>query len=143
MTTKMITCSMCGHSFDPNEHQTCEACPLKSGCQLTCCPHCGYESVNIHGSRLARLFMRLTSRKGAASNSENMTLANAPLDHRLKIVEYTSSLPLEKQIHLQAYGLMSGCDVEVLQHAPVTIVRIDHTELALENNLAMDVQVDM
>ena len=50
-----ITCSMCGHHFNPAEHIACAACPLQGGCQLVCCPACGYEMVDPSRSGLARL----------------------------------------------------------------------------------------
>jgi hypothetical protein len=49
---------MCGHRFDPAVHIACQACPLQNGCQLTCCPVCGFEMVNPDRSILARLARR-------------------------------------------------------------------------------------
>jgi Fe2+ transport system protein FeoA len=43
---------------------------------------------------------------------------------------------------LQAYGLAPGHCVRILQHSPVTIVQIEHTELALEGGLARQVEVE-
>lgn len=38
-------CGFCGRTFEPDEGQpTCASCPLKGGCQLVRCPHCGYEN---------------------------------------------------------------------------------------------------
>lgn len=38
-------CGFCGQSFQPDEGQpTCRSCPLKGGCQMVRCPHCGYEN---------------------------------------------------------------------------------------------------
>jgi hypothetical protein len=54
----MITCTMCGHRFDPAAHTACHSCPLQRGCQLTCCPACGFEMVNPDRSILARLAKR-------------------------------------------------------------------------------------
>jgi hypothetical protein len=58
---QMITCSMCGHRFDPASHSGCRSCPLQSGCQLVCCPACGFETVNPDRSILARLAKRWLS----------------------------------------------------------------------------------
>jgi rubredoxin len=39
------TCGFCGRVFAEDEGQpTCGSCPLKGGCQLVRCPHCGYEN---------------------------------------------------------------------------------------------------
>jgi Fe2+ transport system protein FeoA len=43
---------------------------------------------------------------------------------------------------LQAYGLAPGRSVLVLQHAPVTVVRIDHTDLAFERHLSAGIVVE-
>jgi hypothetical protein len=38
-------CGFCGRSFAPDAGQpTCLSCPLKGGCHLVRCPHCGYEN---------------------------------------------------------------------------------------------------
>jgi hypothetical protein len=57
----MMTCTMCGHRFDPTKHTACRSCPLQRGCQLTCCPVCGFEMVNPERSILARLVKRVIS----------------------------------------------------------------------------------
>jgi hypothetical protein len=57
-TTATLTCTMCGHTFDPSGHAACGACPLQRGCQLVCCPACGFEMVNPDRSALARLAAR-------------------------------------------------------------------------------------
>jgi Fe2+ transport system protein FeoA len=49
---------------------------------------------------------------------------------------------IEQQTQLQAYGLIAGRMVRVVQHAPVTVVQIDQTELALEGELADGIQVE-
>jgi hypothetical protein len=39
------TCGFCGRDFMEDEAQpTCAGCPLRGGCQLVRCPHCGYEN---------------------------------------------------------------------------------------------------
>ena len=57
-SAEMITCSMCGHIFDPQVHLACQSCPLQKGCQLVCCPACGYEMVDIRKSALAQAARR-------------------------------------------------------------------------------------
>jgi Fe2+ transport system protein FeoA len=42
---------------------------------------------------------------------------------------------------LQAYGLIPGDWVYVVQQKPVTVVQIEHLELALEGDLARQVEV--
>jgi len=58
-----ITCTMCGHVFDPAEYTSCAGCPLQKGCQLVCCPVCGFEMVDPQQSVLARLVMNFLEHK--------------------------------------------------------------------------------
>lgn len=140
--SQLMRCAMCGHRFDPKEHSSCESCPLSSGCQLTCCPACGYETVDVERSSLARLFARLLFKEKDEQQAYEMSLVDVPPGCWAKIVNYSSLISIEKQAHLQAYGLVDGHAVRVIQHSPVTVVQVDHTELALEKSLASAVQVE-
>ncbi|MEW6582243.1 MAG: FeoA family protein [Actinomycetota bacterium] len=42
---------------------------------------------------------------------------------------------------LQAYGLVPGRRVHVLQHAPVTVVEVEHAQVAFERCLACGIRV--
>lgn len=53
------------------------------------------------------------------------------------------NLPADWQERLLKYGLAPGRQVIVLQQRPVTILQIDHTELALECDLARAIQVEI
>jgi len=50
-------------------------------------------------------------------------------------------MPSIRRAHLQAYGLIPDDWVRVVQHSPVTVIQIDQTELALENSLASQIEV--
>jgi Fe2+ transport system protein FeoA len=52
-------------------------------------------------------------------------------------------MPAERYAQLRAYGLAPGCQVFVLQHTPITVIRIDHLELALEHSLVKEIQVNL
>jgi len=54
MAETVFMCPMCGHCFDPAAHGACRACPLRQGCQVLCCPDCGYQTLDPARSRLAR-----------------------------------------------------------------------------------------
>ncbi len=58
MSTKLLTCTMCGENFDPATHTACQSCPLQKGCSLVCCPRCGFEMVDVSQSRLASFVSR-------------------------------------------------------------------------------------
>jgi uncharacterized C2H2 Zn-finger protein len=38
----LFSCPLCGGRFSHGE-QVCSACPLKPGCDVVGCPHCGYQ----------------------------------------------------------------------------------------------------
>ena len=145
-----VTCAMCGQVFDPSEYRTCAACPLKSGCQLACCPNCGFETVDPEQSVLARTFANLIG-KGSQDKRQKMekmnTLTNVALQFGTKLTElpvgaeaqilnFSQEISDERKAQLQAYGIVPGSSIRVKQHKPVTIIQVDHTELAFETELA-------
>lgn len=82
MMESQITCSFCGHAFDPADAQAaCQTCPLQNGCRLVRCPACGFEMVDPRSSRLARLAARLFARK----HSVDQALDKPAIDEREKI----------------------------------------------------------
>lgn len=52
-----MICPLCGFEFDETDHACQAVCPLAAvqGCQLVCCPNCGYQMVDERKSGLARL----------------------------------------------------------------------------------------
>jgi len=57
----MITCPLCGVEFDELGLSCVGVCPLAAiqGCQLVCCPNCGYQMVDERKSGLAQLLRRV------------------------------------------------------------------------------------
>ncbi len=51
-----FVCPLCGSRFTPGE-RACSACPLAGGCDIVCCPHCGYTFPG--SSRIATWIGRL------------------------------------------------------------------------------------
>jgi Fe2+ transport system protein FeoA len=156
MKGHLYTCSMCGHQFDVSSHLACSACPLNKGCNLVCCPKCGYNSIDTRGSILARLASGLfASRPGGRRGrrrhhrrnwrNENAptTLADVPAGLGAIVVGFSVDFPAERRAFLQAYGLIPDYKVRVLQHAPVMVIQVDNTELALEEDLARGIQVKL
>ncbi len=39
-----MKCLLCGFEFSPKEAQ-CSGCAVSKGCNVICCPHCGYHMV--------------------------------------------------------------------------------------------------
>lgn len=69
------------------------------------------------------------------------TLADVPQGCKAKVVGFTQYIPPARLSHFQALGLIPGHQVRVLQHSPVTVVQIEHTELAFERELAQEIQI--
>jgi Fe2+ transport system protein FeoA len=146
MSAALFACPLCGHRFNAAEHAACRACPLHGACSLVCCPACGHTTIDAERSRLARWFASLrprpAQRAAALSTTEGCTLAEVPPGRRARVLEM-GGLPLGQRERLQAYGLAPGRWLSVLQHSPVTVVQVDHTELAFERELAAKVRVEL
>lgn len=143
-TAACVACAMCGTVFDPAETSACASCPLGAGCALACCPACGYSSVDVRRSRLARVATRVAHRaaalRRATSPEPGTTLAETGCGERIRI-ERLDDLPAWQERQLAAYGIAPGRRVDVVQSSPVVIVRIEHAEVALEPRLARGIQV--
>ena len=132
-----VSCAMCGHRFDPQEASICASCPLGKGCSLVCCPSCGYSAPDPARSTLVRLAARAAA--GFAGGRRvpagpGATLAQAAPGSRVTI-ETLEQVPVRERDQLLAYGIAPGHVVDVLQIRPVTIVRVEHAELAFETTL--------
>jgi hypothetical protein len=57
------------------------------------------------------------------------------------VVGFLDGFPADRRAYLQAYGLAKNDWVTVVQHSPVTVIQLEHTELALESDLAGGIQV--
>ena len=83
----------------------------------------------------------LAPKKKKPWDGQVSSLANAPLDTWVVVTKYMPGIPPERYAQLRAYGLAPGCKVIVLQHSPITVIRIDQLELALERSLVKEIQV--
>lgn len=70
-----------------------------------------------------------------------MTLTDVSPGTKVQVAGFSGDLSPHQQEHLQAYGLVAGRGVRVLQHSPVTVVQVEHMELAMEKELACKVWV--
>ena len=54
-------CPLCGCDFDETDHSCAGKCPMAAiqGCNLICCPNCGYQMVDESKSAAAKLLRRL------------------------------------------------------------------------------------
>jgi Fe2+ transport system protein FeoA len=154
MMATQFTCPLCGHGFDPAAHLACRTCPLHTGCRLVCCPSCGHTTVDQGQSRLVRWITGFLDRTSAQQQDRSTVvqlteqvcgsqcaLTDLPLDRRARVVD-VSALPAAQREQLQGYGILPGCVLRVTQRTPVTVVQIEHTELAIETEVARAVCVE-
>lgn len=83
-----------------------------------------------------------TCRQPAGGQDVPLTLADIPPGSQAEIAAFLEGLSDERQAHLRAYGLSAGSRVQVKQHQPVTVIQVDHTELAMESALARKIRVE-
>jgi Fe2+ transport system protein FeoA len=135
---ELVSCAMCGHRFDPHETNLCASCPLGKGCSLVCCPNCGYSVPDPSRSTVVGLAARAAAalaRRRRARAVPRSTLAHAAPGSQATI-ETLEHVPARQREQLLAYGVAPGRVVDVLQTRPVTIVRVEHAELAFETALS-------
>jgi Fe2+ transport system protein FeoA len=138
-----ITCGMCGHHFDPGVRSSCAACPLNTGCPVACCPACGYAAIDPERSWSGRLLSSFAHRRHGAARHRppaEATLADLPCGARASVQDL-DALPSRSRERLHAYGVTPGKTLEVIQTAPVTVIRVGHLELAFEPDLAGGIRV--
>ena len=116
---------------------------MKKGCTLICCPQCGYEMVNIQQSKIVQMVRRFLPRKRETSMMHNHNLGEIKPGEQAKVLGFNNAIPMDKRSHRQSYGLIPGKMVRVIQHSPVTIIQVEHTELAIEREMAKEIQVDV
>ena len=137
----LVSCPMCAHRYDPAAGASCDSCPMHSGCALTCCPACGYSTVDPGRSALVGLGRRLARRLGLGRpDRAASTLAEIQPGRRAQVAAL-DDLPLARREQLAAYGLSAGRWVDVVQQSPVTVVRVEHIDLAFEADIARRVRV--
>jgi Fe2+ transport system protein FeoA len=71
-----------------------------------------------------------------------LTLAETPTGAWATVREIGSLSPARRD-HLHAYGIVPGRLLRVIRQANVSIVEVEHTELALEAEIARGVLVEL
>lgn len=134
---------MCGTTYDPSTHPGCAQCPVHRGCELTCCPACGYSTVDPSRSTLVGWVVsnwpwRHRGRRRPAGRRS--TLADLHPGSEAVVAGYRAMAPARRR-RLEALGLGVGERVIIRQQSPATIVRVDRSELAIERELASQIAV--
>jgi predicted Zn-ribbon and HTH transcriptional regulator len=66
-----MNCPLCGYEFDETALTCAAACPMAQvqGCNLVCCPNCGYQMVDERKSGLAQFLRRALKIPGREERS--------------------------------------------------------------------------
>lgn len=75
-------------------------------------------------------------------SSGQQTLAALLPGCQSRVAGFGPALSPEQRAHLQAYGVIPGHVIQVVQHNPVTVAQIEHTELALEAGVAEQIWLE-
>ncbi len=136
-----VACPLCGTEFDPSSDRSCESCPMAGSCTLTCCPRCGYTTVDVSRSRWARgLDSLLNAPRKLKQKAPDSVLSLGP-GESAQVASFADGLTHEQITQLRAYGLDVGRRVRIVQHRPVTVLGVDHTEVALDSDVAAGILV--
>jgi Fe2+ transport system protein FeoA len=73
---------------------------------------------------------------------EESSLARVEPGSSVIVSGFSKALGEGKRAHLIAYGVVPGRRVKVIRHSPVTILQVEHTELALDGDLAKQILVE-
>ncbi len=138
----VIRCSMCAYEFAENSSEgSCGKCALFSGCRYIPCPRCGYEMPRTPG--LVKMVRRWAARRAARRGVElppEMPLANLGTGGWAVVLTVATSSEHERS-KLMALGLLPGALLRLSQRFPSYVVRIGHTELALDKETARQITV--
>ena len=93
-----------------------------------------------HRRRLPRIHSHLT---GSDSASQPVsTLADLRPGQQARLLSFSPEIPPERLTQLQSNGLLPDCHIDVLQNWPVIVIQVEHTELAVENDLARQILIE-
>ncbi len=142
MVIQYLTCPLCGFEFDKGDTLCSHGCPLGAMCKLMRCPSCSYEfpETPTKVTWLSRLF----------SKGPDKTLA--PTMSVLSLKDLTKGQRAEVQCigrqdnrsnNLAVFGLVPGSEVTLIQQTPACVVRVGETELALDDEIAREILLEV
>lgn len=162
----LIRCPICSYCFDASAPSLCEACPLNTGCTMLCCPSCGHTTVDPDSSRLVNGLRRMVAffagpfppqqeqseptgdltgpvfrEATSPASPPGLSLDAIPVGECAEVINLAPEMPLHRRQALLAYGVEPGKCLHLLQQSPLTVLRVDQMELALEKELARLINV--
>lgn len=70
-------------------------------------------------------------------------LAELNPGQKARVTGFSARMAPDRKTHLQAYGVTPGRIVRLSQHKPVAVLLVEQTELALELELAREVEIEV
>ncbi len=80
------------------------------------------------------------SQQPKADAPADLTIADLAPGMEAKVISLQAVQEIRRE-RLLAYGVAPGRTIQVLQRSPVTILKVDQTELAIENDVASRITV--
>jgi Fe2+ transport system protein FeoA len=137
-----LACPLCGARFSRGV-RPCAACPLSAGCDVVCCPRCGYSFPRSSRvvEALKGLFRRWR-RRTAPPPVANVVLplSELPVGREGRVVHIAPREPM-RRLQLSHLGVMPGALVCLQQIRPAAVVRVGETMLALDPEIAAEIYV--
>ncbi len=139
MAERYLICPLCGFEFAPADTVCSHLCPLRSRCGLTCCPSCDYEFPERPVAWLSRLLHRGAARPPAAC-VRPITVRELRAGERARVAVLGG--PGGRSNTLAAFGLVPGCEIQLVQSRPEYVLRVGETDLALDAGIAAEIVVE-
>jgi Fe2+ transport system protein FeoA len=138
MMNDQVQCPLCGFKFEKASAVCHHGCPLGRFCKLIKCPSCQYEFPEPSQplAWLAKLIH--PEKKPLPAGALNLTqLEPGETAEFCGITGHQKS----REHTLSLYGLVPGATFTLQQKSPAYVVRVGETELALEGDIAREIQV--
>lgn len=78
----------------------------------------------------------------APPDHARVPLTFVPPGREVRVVEFGAGLDPGQREQLAAYGLAESRSLVVLQQQPVTVIQVEHVEIALEHTVARQLWVE-
>jgi len=146
-----MKCPLCGFEFDETVRSCQTHCPMGEGCQMVCCPNCGYQGIDTSRSAVISWMRRAWQRlRGEDRKTDYAAKTEAgpdavPLSRFPKgqwaRVAYLAPTHASRLQRLSALGIAPGSRVRLRQRHPAHVVQVGHLELALDAEIAGEIFV--
>lgn len=90
--------------------------------------------------QLPNTFQSEITSSSTVPNGERLT--DLPPGTHARMMSFSAGMLSDRKAQLQAYGVTPGHEIWVRQQKPVTVIQVEHTELALESDLANSIYVE-